>query len=168
MEQRISSLPDAEKSPIPWWRVLFIAMGPVRRWLLLISAIVAIVSGALQLRRLREPAPDVTMGRRSNAIRDTRVELIAPAGELTELPQKLQWAAFAGAARYRVTVSDVDGVELWHGETSSLSIDVPAAVKADFLPNKTLLWRVHALDLDGVRIAYSSPQNIVYVPDVPR
>ena len=91
-----------------------------------------------------------------SAERSQGVELIAPKGDLPKAPERLRWAAVAGAAQYRVKILEVDRVVLWQGTATSLAVHVPAEIQSKVLPGKRLLWEVEALDAGGNVLAKGS------------
>lgn len=83
------------------------------------------------------------------AYRSTTVALVAPVGDVPTAPTELRWQSVANAARYVVSVSEVDGTELWRSTTDGLRADLPDAVRTAARPARTLHWRVEAVDAAG-------------------
>jgi hypothetical protein len=166
LEQRLDQI---KGSPIPrkvdasgeagsWISKLF---GERRSWWLVpvAAALIIAAAGIAFLHRSREPQLRADVGRGPVVYRSQEIEVIAPAGELPEAPKTLQWKAFAGALRYKVSIMEVDQEPLWSGETSDLVLTIPAAIRARMLPRKPLLWRVTALDSQGRTVASSQMQR---------
>jgi len=129
-------------------------------WLVPVAAAVIIAAvGIAFLHRSREPQLRADAGKGPVVYRSREIEVIAPAGELPSAPKTLQWKAFAGALRYKVSIMEVDQEPLWLGETSDLVLTIPAAIRARMLPRKPLLWRVTALDSQGRTLASSQTQR---------
>ena len=87
--------------------------------------------------------------------RTARVQVVTPSGELAAAPTELQWMALEGAVRYDVRVFEVDGAQLWRSSTADSRIPVPAAVVDQFVPGKTIVWDVTALNRAGEPVAAS-------------
>jgi hypothetical protein len=91
----------------------------------------------------REPSIDTQLGGET-IYRTSKLEAIAPLGDVPEAPHALQWTAVAGANAYTVRILEVDQTLLWSADTSGAAITLPADVIARFAPGKTLLWDVTA------------------------
>jgi hypothetical protein len=136
----------------PWWRVFWRAS-----WLsppaLALAGILVVVAVGLQMRNgppgLRPPRPD------NEVLRSNAISVIAPSGDIPQAPGEIRWQAAPHAARYEARLLEVDGAELWKGETSETRIEFPAAVRARVVPAKTLLCQVSAFDASGHLVARS-------------
>lgn len=95
----------------------------------------------------------------SQVYRSAGVQATAPLGDVATAPRELRWTPVGGAASYDVGVLEVDRTALWTGSTSGSRIDIPAAVSALFVPGKTILWEVKALDGSRGVIGESGPQQ---------
>ncbi len=126
--------------------------------------LVGIATGSFLMLRTRN-APDlpsrVTTG--DEVTRSLAVTVSGPIGDQTELPQRFEWVAVAGAARYRVRLMEVDRQELWSSSTPSLAVDLPPSVRPSIVPGRTLLWDVVAYDAAGAVIAESGTQSFKVV-----
>lgn len=89
-----------------------------------------------------EPEPEAVY-------RTSGVSVIAPVGEVTGVPMVLRWTAAAGAERYEVRVTEVDGTEIWRAATASTVVDLPPVVREAVKPARTLNWDVTARDAAG-------------------
>ncbi len=122
--------------------------------LLAAGVVLAVCAGTLYQLRTPTPAlPDRLSA--AETLRSNTILAAGPEGDLDAAPAKLQWEAVASAARYRVTLMEVDRTVLWQAESQDTSVVLPAAVRALCLPAKTLLWRVHAVDASGRALADS-------------
>jgi hypothetical protein len=130
------------------------------------SMLVAIVAGYL----LWSPEPAINVTDASELVyRTASVDVLAPVGDLRVAPKELAWAPVRGAVKYDVRVFEVDGNTLWSESTSATRADLPAALVAQFVPGKAILWEVTARGSAGVNIAASGQQRFrVLVPSVPR
>jgi hypothetical protein len=87
------------------------------------------------------------------------VTLRAPIGDVADAPERLQWEPVAGAVRYHAQLAEVDRREVWSADTSGTSIAIPAPVRGQVVPGKTLVWTITAYDAAGVPIAESDRQR---------
>jgi hypothetical protein len=136
----------------PWWRAFLRApwLSPAA---LAFAGILVVVAISLQMRNappgLRPPRPD------QEVLRSNTISVIAPSGDIQQAPGEIRWQAAPNAVRYEVRLLEVDGAELWKGETPENRIELPAAVRARVVPAKTLLCQVLAFDASGHRVAQS-------------
>jgi hypothetical protein len=134
--------------------------GPGMRWMVPVSvALVIAVLGIGFLRRPQEPQLNADAGNGPAVYRSQEIQVIAPSGEVAEAPKTLQWKPFAGTARYKVSVMEVDEVPLWSGETRDSNLTIPISTRARMLPGKPVLWQVTALDVQGRVLATSQVQR---------
>ena len=105
----------------------------------------------------RQPSIDVPAGREV-AYRSSGITVIAPSGDLAVAPAQLEWTAVPEAMSYDVQVLEVDRANLWRTSTREPRVDVPAAVSAQFVPGKTILWEVTARR-DATVLAESGTQK---------
>jgi len=98
------------------------------------------------------PRPDTAA-----VVRSGQVALVAPAGDLETPPESLRWTPVDSAARYRVTVSEVDRTVVWSGEATGVVVSAPAVVRTA-RAGKTMYWEVEALD-DAGNVIASSPRQ---------
>lgn len=107
------------------------------------AAAAVVVFGTAYWMENREPSLDPNLGG-GEVYRTSRLEAIAPIGDVSAPPTMLQWTAVPNATSYAVEVLEVDRTVLWRGETPQPNIAIPAEVVARFTPGKTLLWDVTA------------------------
>jgi hypothetical protein len=88
-------------------------------------------------------------------MRTGSIAVAEPEGDLAAPPRQFRWEPVAGAARYEVTVMEVDRAVLWKSATGATSLETPAKLKAGMVPRKTLLWQVSAFGAAGERLASS-------------
>lgn len=151
----------------PWWRVIFTPPA-LSRAALVVGCLFIVISGSLYLRRGSAPVLNTVLDSGSEVVRSNAVPLISPKGDLTMRPDSLQWQAVPGAARYQVSIMEVDRTELWKTEATAVSVEIPGAVRARIQPAKSLLWQVIALDAAGKRLGASDLEKFRLVPDVPQ
>ena len=81
------------------------------------------------------------------------ITLEAPKGEVRGVPELFSWRPFAGAASYRVTVSDADTVwPLIRATTAEARMPIPAGRRRAIRPGRIHEWSVEALDARGTVI----------------
>ena len=107
------------------------------------AAVAVLVVGTAFWMENREPSIDPTI-RVGNVYRSSRLDVIAPLGDVPDAPRELTWAAVQGATSYAVRILEVDGTTLLNTTTPQQTLVVPANVIAQFAPGKTLLWSVTA------------------------
>lgn len=127
------------------------------RFLYAAAAVVLIAIGASYWIDSREPALDPNAG--TNVYRATRIQTIAPNGELAQAPNEMRWTAVPGTTRYHVQILEVDGQPVWSADTTEPRLALPADVAARFAPGKTLLWSVTAYR-GNEELAQSDTQNV--------
>jgi hypothetical protein len=101
-------------------------------------------------------SPTISDMPEASPVRSLDVHGMNPNGDLASPPHDLQWTPVSGAARYRVTVLEVDQTELWSTTVSAPPVLLPASVAKQIVPLKTLQWMVEALDEKGAPMAKSS------------
>ena len=81
------------------------------------------------------------------------VRLEAPKGEVQGVPELFAWQPVAGAASYRVTVSDADTVwPLLLSTTTEARMPMPPGKRGAIRPGRIHEWSVEALDARGAVI----------------
>lgn len=120
----------------------------------LAAALVLLIGVGLGIRNAATPPP-LSGGPGESATRSSTLELVAPVGELAELPAELVWQGVEGASEYRITIKGVDDSELWSAATPLTSIVVDENLIAQLRSAVWYVWTVEALDGTGRRIAWS-------------
>lgn len=120
-----------------------------------------IVSIAIGLQWRAQRAPELSPLNDSGSLRSGENITITPQGDLPLLPSEFSWTPVAAAAGYAVTVSEVDGKELWRTRTTQPHVAIPHEI---LLPSKTVLCQITALDSNGARVAQSPPTPLRYKP----
>jgi anti-sigma factor RsiW len=90
-----------------------------------------------------------------NVTRALAVAIVGPSGDQAAVPERFEWRGVDGAVRYHVLLMEVDRRELWSIDTTSTAVDVPANVRPQIVPGKTLLWQVTAIGAANAPIAQS-------------
>jgi hypothetical protein len=85
------------------------------------------------------------------------VEIVAPIGEVREIPAELSWREAEDAREYRVTVTAVDDTVLWTTTLSTPPVVLPTEVRSELHRAVVYFWTVEALDDSGSRVAWSEP-----------
>jgi hypothetical protein len=126
------------------------------RWLTPVGALAVIaIASVFVLRPSKQPDLNASLGSGPTIYRSQEVEAVSPAGELAQAPKSLEWKAFAGAAKYKVEVMEVDHALLWSASTNYISLTIPNATQAKMLPGKPVLWQVTAQDSQERTLAVS-------------
>lgn len=142
----------AVESPPSWIERIF-----GQRWLrpaaLALAGALLIAAVTLEL---RHRSPELNSGANgTDVLRSGALAISSPVGDVQTPPEEIRWEAVAGAARYRVHLMEVDQHELWSGEAATAQIAIPADVRKQIVPLKTLLIEVDALDANGNKVAQS-------------
>ena len=132
------------------------------RWGLSAAAVLVLAVGGAIL--LRGPEPPLPARSAETTIRGSRLELVAPRGDLDVVPSSLAWSAKEGAASYRVRVMAIDDTVLWEGVAEQDSVAVPPELREQILVAVSYLWEVEALDEEGAPIARSEPGRFRVAP----
>ena len=111
--------------------------------LLAAAAMILVAIGVGYIIQNREPSIEGPITR--DVYRSQRIDVIAPLGDVATPPRELQWKSVDGADRYDVTVSEVDGTNLWRGSTRESPIALPDAIVRQIVPGKTIVWEVTAM-----------------------
>lgn len=136
-----------------------------RRWFGVLSpqavmAAAAVLIVAVMVGQLVDREPAVVLAPSgADVYRSTRIQPIAPTGDLPQAPTGLSWMAVAGADQYDVAILEVDRTVLWRGSTRDSRIDLAPNLIGRFVPGKTILWEVSARGRDGAVIAQSGTQR---------
>lgn len=127
-------------------------------WALSLAAAVllAVVGISVLLDSTRGPGNDPLTAPGFDVTRSTDLEILSPKGSIESTPQSMSWQPVEEAGSYSVTLSSVDGAELWQGHTPGNSIRLPEEIQALFLPGRKLFLQVRAFDQDRREIARSS------------
>ncbi len=134
---------------------------PLPRFAFTCAAALLVIAGGLQLRHMAGPSLDDS---RSLTVRSAQIRVLAPSGDLQTSPDEFRWEPLPQSATYEVVLTEVDGATLWTGRTNQSKLKTPESIQHEMLPRKTMLWRVRALDEQGVVIAESSMERIRLLP----
>jgi hypothetical protein len=114
-----------------------------------------IAGGSYYLLNPPSPRLPAAVSPGSEVTRSLSVAVRGPVGDQADVPERLEWKPVAGASRYRVRLMEVDRHEIWSTEVTGTTVPIPAAVRGQIVPAKTLLWQVTALDSGNRAIAES-------------
>jgi hypothetical protein len=136
----------------PWWKTIWTV-----RWLspaaLAMAAVLIFLAVGLQW-RTSQPGLHAPTGQ--EVLRSNAISVIAPSGDLQQIPNEIRWQSAAAAVRYEVRLMEVDYTNLWKADTVETRIELPSQVRAQILPAKTLLCQVTAFDGSGHIVAESN------------
>jgi hypothetical protein len=142
------------EAPATWWKT-FWRTPWLRPAALALAGVSIVVVLSLQL---RNGPPGIRPPRAGEEVlRSNTISILAPAGDIREVPNEIRWQAAPNAMRYQARLLEVDGTELWKAETASNAIELPAAVRGRVVPARTLLFEVSAFDASGIQVAQSGP-----------
>jgi hypothetical protein len=153
--------PAATPAPASRRWLAWLPVAPLPRFAFACAAALLVIASGLQLRHMAGPSLDDS---RSLTVRSAQIRLLAPAGDLEMAPAEFRWEPLPHSATYEVALTEVDGATVWTGRTNQSKLNSPESVQQQMLPRKTLLWRVRALDEQGVVIAESSIERIRLLP----
>ncbi|MGC4049677.1 MAG: hypothetical protein QM757_09215 [Paludibaculum sp.] len=156
------------KKPAPkrsWFG--WIGASPLPRWAFSAAAILLIVAGSLQLRRMAGPGLRPSEPG-STVVRSAQVRLVSPMGDVEAAPDSFQWDPVDKAASYEFQITEVDGTPLWTGRTNQAKLNSVPDIQRFMLPRKALLWRVKALTASGGVIAESASERFRVLPSAGR
>jgi hypothetical protein len=140
------------EAPETWWKTLWRTPW-LRPAALALAGLSIVVVLSLQMRisppGIRPPSPE------QEVLRSNTISILAPAGDVREVPNEIRWQAAPNAVRYQARLLQVDGAELWKGETATNAIGLPSAIRARVVPAKTLLCQVLAFDASGKQVGQS-------------
>ena len=136
----------------PWWKTLWTV-----RWLtpVALAAAAVLIFIAVDV-QWRAAAPDLHAPSDQEVMRSGAITGVSPSGDVQQPPAEVRWQSVRAAVKYRVRLMEVDHSQLWSAETAQDHIDLPAPVRAQIVPLKTLLWEVSGLDASGRIVAESS------------
>jgi len=129
-----------------------------------VAAVLLVVVGGYYLLVPRAPSLPADIrsgGTGDNITRALAVAIVGPSGDQAAPPERFEWRSVSGAVTYRVQLMEVDRRELWSADTTSTALDVPANVRAQIVPGKTLLWQVTAIGAANAPIAQSEMQRFL-------
>lgn len=128
------------------------------RWAQRLAAVLLVALGLGLLLRMRSDGPPPLPAPAAETVqRGTDLAVVAPRGELAEMPRELRWEAAEGARSYRVAVRGVDGSALWERTVADSSVRLPDDLLRGLHAGVSYTWTVEALDEQGRRLAVSQP-----------
>lgn len=151
--------PPARRNWFAW-----LGPSPMPRWAFSIAAILLIVAGSLELRRMAGPGLRTPAETNPNPVRSTQVRLLGPAGDVDAPPVAFQWDPVDKASVYEFQITEVDGTALWTCRTNQTKLNSAPDIQRFMLPRKALLWRVKALNANGGVVAESAAERFRVLP----
>jgi hypothetical protein len=124
------------------------------------AMVIGVAAGGVYLLTMNQaPTLPGRVDTRGEVTRSLAIAVRRPLGEVDEAPQRFEWHAVDGAARYQARLFAVDRTELWSVSTAAAEVDLPDRVRASFVPGRTFAWDVMAYDASGAVIAESGSQS---------
>jgi hypothetical protein len=124
----------------------------------LIAAALTLAAGLMIVMGIRPEQP-VAVGEQGEVLRAELLRAVAPLGDLKAVPDEFRWTAIPGAARYVLTVTEVDRTELFQLKTQATVVPAPERVRELLNSRTTLLWSVSAQDRAGRELGRSGVQR---------
>ncbi len=135
--------------PVSWWKTVF----TIRRMAQasLAAAAILLVVGAIVFFRSMTYRPQLEAKNQTvqEVLRSGSFAVLSPVGDLQERPKDVRWERVSQATGYQVRVLEVDGSEVWKAKTTEDRIELPAAIRAQIVPAKTLFAEITAFDSSG-------------------
>lgn len=157
MTGEAKSLNPAARSS--WWQWLWTPPA-LRMWAC--AAVLLVVAGAALEWRRR--APELEGGPAGNFRSVRPVALLSEVGDLPQPPRQLRWQAVEGASHYVVRLFEVDERMVWEGRSKGPELAIPAEALRLFVPRKTLLIQIQALDAAKQLMAESPKIRMRFQP----
>lgn len=148
----------------PWGPTPVTAARSLQRWRipLALAASVMVAVGAL---RLVDVAPELPTVPDNDIMRGAYVDAVAPQGDITDLPDTLEWLTIESADHYQVTLRTVDDTVLWQAEFHQPPATVPHDIRQKLHQAVTYNWEVTARDAADRPLARSTPMIFRILPD---
>lgn len=157
MESRLRQIRPGLTPAKRWWHLPTVPRLALAATVALAVVTVAVQWNSRQVRPLDEPGSTGTAGTTGTVLRSSGgLDWVGvPAGELAQLPQRVEWTARPDAS-YVVELLEVDGAIAWKSApTRETALSIPAEVQEIAGTRRTLAWRVKALDATGRVVAES-------------
>ena len=100
-------------------------------------------------------------------LRSGSFALLSPAGDLQERPKEIVWEKVPQASSYQIHLLAVDGSEVWKATTADTRMELPASVREQIVPAKTLLAEITAFDSSGAQVGATGQVRFRLLPGVP-
>jgi hypothetical protein len=137
------------------WIGRILGKGWLRPTALALAGALVVVAIGLQIRQSSTPGLNTGAGNGSGVFRSGTLTITAPSGDLQDLPEQFRWEAVGAASRYELHLMEVDHHELWNATSTQPAMNIPAEVRAQIVPLKTLLLQIDAFDATGRKVARS-------------
>jgi len=153
--------------PTPWWKSAF----TVRRMAQVSLAMAALLLFAAAIVFLRSSPSQPQLEARNQTgqevLRSGSFALLSPVGDLQERPKEIVWEKVAQASSYQIRLLAVDGTEIWKATAADTRIELPAAVREQIVPAKTLLAEITAFDASGAQLGGTGQVRFRLLPGAP-
>jgi hypothetical protein len=129
----------------------------------LIAAAFTVAAGLMIVMGIRPEQP-AAVGEQGEVLRAEPLRAVAPLGDLKAVPDEFRWTAIPGAARYVLTVAEVDRTVLFQLKTQATAVPIPESVRELMNSRTMLLWSVTAQDRAGRELGRSGVQRFRLQP----
>jgi hypothetical protein len=150
--------------PAPWWKSAF-TVKRMAQAALAMAAVLLVAAAIVFLRSAPfQPQLEAKNQTGQEVLRSGSFALLSPAGDLQERPKEMAWEKVPQASSYQIRVLAVDGSEIWNATTAETRIELPAAVREQIVPAKTLLVEVTAFDSSGALVGTTGQARFRVLP----
>lgn len=128
---------------------------PWGRTLRLAAMLAVVVGGGVLVGRLTAPPPVPLVA--NHAVRGSQVEILAPAGEISEVPRELTWRPLEGSSATRVRLRAASGEVLLDEQVEAGRgvLELPEALHTRLAAGLRWSWAIEAIDAEGRVLARS-------------
>jgi hypothetical protein len=153
--------------PTPWWRPAF-TMTRMAQASLAMAAVLLVAAAIVFLRSTpSQPQLEARNQTGQEVLRSGSFALLSPAGDLQERPKEIVWEKVPQASSYQIHLLAVDGSEVWKATTADTRMELPASVREQIVPAKTLLAEITAFDSSGAQVGATGQVRFRLLPGVP-
>lgn len=137
------------------WIGRVLGKGWLRPAALALAGALLVVAIGLQIHQSSTAGLTTGAGDGSGVFRSGTLSISSPSGDLQDIPEQFRWESVAAATRYELHLMEVDHHELWNATLTQPAVDIPAEIRAQIVPLKTLLLQIDAFDATGRKVAQS-------------
>jgi hypothetical protein len=136
---------------LPFWRTLFRVP-----YLAGAAAMIAVLALGISLYNSNAGSGPVTGPPVGSNYRTGEIKLLSPIGDVAHAPTEFRWEAVAGAASYKLELTDVIGKSLASASSTQPQLAATPEMKTAMHAGMPTHWKITAYDASGKKIAESS------------